>query len=80
VNVVGYLEAELGVGEAARQLISALDARGIPVAPTNRHLPNTRTEHPFAHTPAPNYGPFGENLICENAVVMPALQERAWAT
>jgi len=75
VNVVGYLEAELGVGEAARQLISALDARGIPVAPTNRHLPNTRTEHPFAHTPAPNYGPFAVNLICENAVVMPALAE-----
>ncbi len=70
VNVVGYLKGELGVGEAARQLIAALDSRAIPVMPTNRHLPDTRMEHPFACLTAPAHGPFAVNLICENALGM----------
>ena len=68
VNVVGYLQGELGVGEAARQLIAALDSQSIPVMPINRHLTDTRTEHPFACVEPPSYGPFPINLICENAV------------
>ncbi|MBS1837120.1 MAG: glycosyltransferase [Actinobacteria bacterium] len=32
VNVVGYLGAELGLGVAARQMLRALDAAGIPTA------------------------------------------------
>ncbi|MDO9352328.1 MAG: glycosyltransferase family 4 protein [Solirubrobacteraceae bacterium] len=34
VNVVGQFNSESGVGEAARALVSALDAAGIPVLPT----------------------------------------------
>jgi glycosyltransferase involved in cell wall biosynthesis len=33
VNVVGLLERELGLGEAARHLVAALDAVGVPVLP-----------------------------------------------
>jgi SAM-dependent methyltransferase/glycosyltransferase involved in cell wall biosynthesis len=69
VNVVGYLRGELGVGEAARQLIAALDSQRIPVMPINRHLTDTRTDHPFACVEAPSHGPFAVNVICENALV-----------
>jgi glycosyltransferase involved in cell wall biosynthesis len=34
VNVVGQFNSESGVGEAARALVSALDAAGVPVLPT----------------------------------------------
>lgn len=71
VNVVGYLEAELGVGEAARQLIGALESQGVPVARIGRWLEDTRNDHPFAHQPAPTQGPFGVNLLCENAAFTP---------
>jgi glycosyltransferase involved in cell wall biosynthesis len=75
VNVVGYLEAEIGVGEAARQMIGALDAREIPVMPIGRALTNSRSKHPFAHLPAPRQGPFAVNLVCENAVALPECAE-----
>ena len=38
VNVAGYLNAELGVGEVARQLIGALDAHRVPVFPSGCSL------------------------------------------
>lgn len=68
VNVVGHLHGELGMGEAARQLIAALDAHRIPVMPIDRHLTDTRTEHPFACVEAPSHAQFGVNVICENAL------------
>lgn len=75
VNVVGYLQGELGVGEAARQLIGALDAREIPLMPIGRAIADSRSGHAFAHLPAPRQGPFAVNLICENAVALPRCAE-----
>lgn len=72
VNVAGYLEAELGIGEAARQLIAALDARDVPVAPIGMRLTTTRDKHRFGHRPAPSDGPFPVNVICDNAIATPA--------
>jgi glycosyltransferase involved in cell wall biosynthesis/SAM-dependent methyltransferase len=75
-NVAGYLNAELGVGEVARQVVSALDANGVPLLPVGLHAPNNRAGHVFAasrHIAAP----FGTNIVCVNADGLPAFAEQA---
>ncbi|HEY4095230.1 MAG TPA: methyltransferase domain-containing protein [Baekduia sp.] len=72
VNVVGYLNAELGVGEVARQAIGALDAAGIPTIPIGISTGVTREEHDFEHA-SHAHGPFGANLICVNADMLPSV-------
>lgn len=47
VDVVGYLQAELGVGEAGRLLVTGLRAAGVEVAPIACRLTLNRQEHPF---------------------------------
>ena len=50
VNVAGYLRSELGVAEAARLAIRALDAADVPVMPVHgSHVPTSRQQHAFAH-------------------------------
>jgi glycosyltransferase involved in cell wall biosynthesis len=50
VNVAGFFTAELGVGEAARLLISGLDAASIPALPIQGHLvPPSRQNEEFAY-------------------------------
>jgi glycosyltransferase involved in cell wall biosynthesis len=67
VNVVGYLRSELGVGEVARAVIRALDARHVPVMPIHgEHVPRSRQGHPFAFFDASS-APFPVNVICVNA-------------
>ena len=66
VNLVGYFNAELGVGEVARQAIRALDATGIPVLPLHVTAHASRQGHPYdavrgLHNPLP------VNLLCVNA-------------
>lgn len=46
VNLVGYLQAELGVGEAARLTESALRRAGVGVATVSLHRTVSRQEHP----------------------------------
>lgn len=78
VNVAGYLNAELGVGEAARQMISALDARGIPLVPVGVVTNWSRRGHSFEYLP-PEQGPFAVNLICVNADMVSDFATRASA-
>ena len=67
VNVAGYLRSELGVGEVARGVITALDARDVPVMPIHGKLiPRSRQGHPFAFFDTSS-APFPVNLICVNA-------------
>jgi hypothetical protein len=77
VNVVGYFNAELGVGEAARQIIAALDVSGVPVLPVHSGAPSlSRQGHAFAqfdHRDAQ----FPVNLICINADMLPDFANRA---
>ena len=47
INVAGYLKAELGVGEAARQVIAAAAAAGEPVATFTFGQTRSRQDHPF---------------------------------
>ena len=67
VNVAGYLRSELGIGEVARSVISALDAREVPLLPIHGSLvPGAPRAHglAFLDTAAAT---FPVNLICVNA-------------
>ncbi|MBA2347137.1 MAG: glycosyltransferase [Solirubrobacterales bacterium] len=77
-NVAGYLRSELGIGEVARQLITALDAVGFPVLPVGLTAPLSRQGHAYATTDA-DRNPFAVNLICVNADGLPAFAEEAGA-
>ena len=71
VNVVGYFRSELGTGEAARQVIRALDARGIPSLPIHgQTIPLNRQGHSYV-TAAPEDACYPVNLICMNADMLP---------
>ena len=71
VNVAGYLRSELGVGEAARAVITGLDARGIPLMPVHgAYVPHSRQGHAFAFLD-PDAAPFPVNLVCVNADELP---------
>ena len=67
VNVAGYFTGELGIGEAARLLVAALDAAQVPLLPLlPPTLPPTRRDHPFTTVPA-SAAAFPLNIICVNA-------------
>ncbi|MGZ4303484.1 MAG: glycosyltransferase family 4 protein [Solirubrobacteraceae bacterium] len=71
VNVVGYFRSELGMGEAARQLVSALETTGIPVLPIHGNtIPLSRQGHAY-ETATPADAVFPVNLICMNADALP---------
>jgi glycosyltransferase involved in cell wall biosynthesis/SAM-dependent methyltransferase len=76
VNVAGYLRAELGVGEVARQIIAALDTQRIPLAPVGLHAPNSRAGHDFG-ADRDIAAPFDINLICVNADGLPGFAHEA---
>ena len=70
VNVAGFLQSELGVGEAARGIISALDAVRVPVLPVHgRWRPNSRQDHAYAMFDT-DAAIFPVNIVCVNADVL----------
>lgn len=66
VNVAGYLRSEHGVGEVARQVISALDAADVPLYPVGVVASASRQGHAFA-AGTPDEAPYPINLLCVNA-------------
>lgn len=77
VNVAGYLRSELGVGEAARLAIGALDAAEVPLMPVHASVvPSSRQGHPFACV-TPDAAPFAVNLLCVNADRLPGFARDA---
>lgn len=71
VNVVGYLRSESGVGQAARAVVSALDAVRVPLLPVHpADVPPSRQGVPFA-TVSPEDAAFGVNLLCITAFETP---------
>lgn len=71
VNVVGYLRSESGVGSAARAVVRALDAAGVPLLPVHPpDVPPSRQGVPF-RTVAPEQAGFGTNLVCVTAYETP---------
>jgi glycosyltransferase involved in cell wall biosynthesis/SAM-dependent methyltransferase len=79
VNVVGYLNSELGVGEVARQVIDALDAVGVPALPVGLNAPASRQGHSYAHVGV-STDDFPVNLVCVNADMLPSLAQQVHPT
>ena len=77
VNVAGYLRSELGIGEVARQLVSALDAVGVPTLPVGLTAPRTAARDISTRRQEAGQNPFSVNLICVNADGLPAFAEQA---
>jgi glycosyltransferase involved in cell wall biosynthesis len=86
VNVAGYLDKSLGLGQGARLYIEALEAADVPVCTTEAplQLPVTGSQeqalahygrHDFEHRQLPYTPPF--NLLCVNPDGLPGLLE--WA-
>lgn len=74
VNVIGYLNAEQGVGEAGRQIVGALDAAKVDVTTVPIAAGVSREEHQFDH--AGMNGPLQPvSLLCINADMFPAVRE-----
>ncbi|MGN6868485.1 MAG: glycosyltransferase [Solirubrobacteraceae bacterium] len=79
VNVVGYFRSEVGTGEAARQVVSALDAVQVPVMPIHgQTVPLSRQGHTYT-TGTPEDAAFPLNLICMNADMLPEFARQAGA-
>ena len=77
VNVVGYFRSELGVGEAARQAVTGLDAAGVPLVPVHgATIPLSRQGHSFRHLD-PSAARYPVNLICMNADALPDFARHA---
>lgn len=85
VNVVGYLRGGLGLGQAARLYVEALNAAGVPVRTTTVDVPikelvgadGTRTQiktMDYADLHTDDELPF--NLICVNAPELPAFHKQ----
>ena len=72
VNLAGYLSSELGVGEAARQMLSALSAAGLGTAAID--VPVEAAEMPARLGSIEEADlPFDFNLLCVNADMLPTL-------
>jgi len=76
VNVVGYLNAELGVGEAARSVVRLLDDAGIPVWPVPIRAEGSREEAFFRSPGGSPDLPFTQTLLCVNADMVPSTAPR----
>jgi glycosyltransferase involved in cell wall biosynthesis len=70
VNLAGYLDATLGVGEAARQVRGALRAAGSPVA----SLPVSSRGAPAP--PGPHPAPHPVTLVCTNPDGLPGVRDQ----
>ncbi len=64
LNVVGYLTADLGIGESARCMVRAADAAAIPVALVNLKLPvkSSRSDNSY-HTRLTDSNRYPVNVI-----------------
>lgn len=76
VNVAGYLRSELGIGEVARQMISGLDAAGVPALPVGLLAPDSRQGHAYVAGDH-DRNPFPVNIVCVNADGLPAFAREA---
>ena len=69
-NLVGYLRAELGVGEAARRLSAGLDLTGLPFQQVGVGVSITRSEHEVVGEVSQQLR-FRDTIYCVNADMLP---------
>ncbi|HYV60388.1 MAG TPA: glycosyltransferase, partial [Acidimicrobiia bacterium] len=74
VNLVGYVNAVLGVGEVARLTASMLDAARVPTAVVANRTTMSRQSLDFDSRPAAD-APYDVNLVCVNADHTPHLAD-----
>jgi glycosyltransferase involved in cell wall biosynthesis len=72
VNVVGYLSSERGVGEAARQVLAALDTSRIPAAKIDAPAEPREIARVLPGLAAAEH-PYDFNLLCVNADMLPTI-------
>ena len=71
-NVVGYFEAELGIGQSARLVVDAIEAAGGRTATCSYYRHHNRAEHPFPHRrPSGGRFPFPLDVVCLNGDMLP---------
>jgi glycosyltransferase involved in cell wall biosynthesis len=74
VNVIGYFEAELGVGEAGRLTTESVEASGVPLSTFTYRATTSRQSEGYRTRGIPGC-PYDVNLLCVNADQTPrALQ------
>ena len=66
VNLVGFLEAESGLGEVARRLAAVLETTDVPLAPISYRGTLGRQRHPLELSLADD-APYDTNVICLSA-------------
>jgi glycosyltransferase involved in cell wall biosynthesis len=71
VDVVGYFNAELGVGEAGRLAVAALTAAGVAVSTIGSRRTGSRQQHEFA---TQNDARYKTALIAVNADQLPTIR------
>jgi glycosyltransferase involved in cell wall biosynthesis len=77
VNVAGFFTAELGVGEAARLLLTGLDAASIPALPIQGNLlPPSRRREQFAYARI-DEAAYPVNILCINGDGVPVFAREA---
>ena len=76
VNVAGYFRAELGIGAAARSLITALEAADIPISTVTFDRTANRLAHPFTDRSTIG-GAADINIVCINPDQISAFAEQA---
>ncbi len=75
VNVAGFFRSELGLGEAARLLITSLDRAKVPALPVHgTYVPPTRQDAEFTYT-TPSQAPYPINILCLNGDIIPHFVE-----
>jgi glycosyltransferase involved in cell wall biosynthesis len=67
VNVVGHFQSELGIADAARLVVAALETARVPLSPVSAATarPPSRHDHPFVSSDSGTH-PFSINLLCLN--------------
>jgi SAM-dependent methyltransferase/glycosyltransferase involved in cell wall biosynthesis len=72
INLVGYLTSERGVGEAARQILSALEAADVPVTTIDSPTVPEQISETLGGLAEESY-PYDFDLICVNADMLPVV-------
>ncbi|NUU16802.1 glycosyltransferase [Cellulomonas humilata] len=75
VNVVGFLRGELGIGESARLMVSALRAAGVPYTErsVDLHLASRQRAGVGTEVEPARPGRFDTSILCVNADLTPSI-------
>jgi glycosyltransferase involved in cell wall biosynthesis len=76
LNIVGFLRAELGLGEVARHIVRAVAHTGLPLSAVTYRRVKSRQEHPLAWRESSS-APYDTNIVCVNADQLPMLNHDA---